>query len=153
MTGPAEDVPETLIDPEPDEALGLVLHPGLRAFAQVLGLVALWWMAEQATRWLALPLPGSVLGLGVLVLLLSTGLLPVAWIKEGADWLLAEMLLFFIPAVVAVVQYPAILLKEGWHLLLVILLGTVVVMVGTALVVERVFRYEHRLRLRRKERR
>lgn len=99
-------------------------------------------------RALGLPIPGSVAGLGLLVLLLRKGWLPLAWVAEGAGWLLAEMLLFFIPAVVAVVQYPAVLLKEGWHLLLVILLGTVGVMVGTAWVVERAVRLEHHLRRR-----
>ncbi|HEX9009912.1 MAG TPA: CidA/LrgA family protein [Holophagaceae bacterium] len=127
----------------------LALHPGLRAFAQVVGLAALWWASDEAMRALHLPVPGSVAGLAVLVLLLRTGWVPLAWVSEGAGWLLAEMLLFFIPAVVAVVQYPAVILREGWQLLLVILLGTVGVMVGTALVVERVVRLERRLARRR----
>ncbi|GLH74322.1 hypothetical protein GETHLI_28240 [Geothrix limicola] len=148
MNGPAEEPPPPPIDSEPEGTSALTLHPGLRALVQVLGLVALWWAADQAARGLHLPIPGSVLALGALVLLLHTGLLPLAWIKEGADWLLAEMLLFFIPAVVAVVQYPSVILKAGWQLLVVILVGTVAVMVGTALVVERVFRWERRLRLR-----
>lgn len=131
---------------EPVAAAGFVLHPGLRALAQVAGLAALWWASDAAMRALALPIPGSVAGLAVLVLLLRTGWLPLAWVSEGAGWLLAEMLLFFIPAVVAVVQYPAVILRSGWQLLLVILLGTVGVMVGTALVVERVVRLEQRLR-------
>lgn len=134
MTGPSEP------------SLPLSLHPGLRALAQVAGLAGLWWLADGAMHALGLPIPGSVAGLAVLVLLLRRGWLPLAWVAEGAGWLLAEMLLFFIPAVVAVVQYPAVILRSGWQLLLVILLGTVGVMVGTALVVERVVRLEQRLR-------
>lgn len=134
------------IQAEPVAVAGVVLHPGLRALAQVTGLAALWWASDAVMRALGLPIPGSVAGLALLVLLLRTGWLPLAWVSEGAGWLLAEMLLFFIPAVVAVVQYPAVILREGWQLLLVILLGTVGVMVGTALVVERVVRLEQRLR-------
>ena len=134
------------IQAEPVAVAGVVLHPGLRALAQVAGLAALWWASDVVMRALGLPVPGSVAGLAVLVLLLRTGWLPLAWVSEGAGWLLAEMLLFFIPAVVAVVQYPAVILREGWQLLMVILLGTVGVMVGTALVVERVVRLEQRLR-------
>ncbi|HJV49448.1 MAG TPA: CidA/LrgA family protein [Geothrix sp.] len=149
MNGSVEAPPPAPSEPsEAGDSRALTLHPGLRAFAQVLGLVALWWGSDQVVHGLHLPLPGSVLGLGLLVLLLRTGLLPLAWIKEGADWLLAEMLLFFIPAVVAVVQYPSVILRAGWQLLVVILVGTVGVMVGTALVVERVFRWERQLRLR-----
>lgn len=145
MTEPA-DPPPGPPGVEPAAAVSLVLHPGLRALVQVVGLAALWWASDAAMRALRLPIPGSVAGLGVLVLLLRKGWLPLGWVAEGAGWLLAEMLLFFIPAVVAVVQYPAVILKEGWQLLLVILLGTVGVMVGTALVVERVVRLEQRLR-------
>lgn len=147
MTEPS-DPSSGLVGAEPDPAAGFVLHPGLRALAQVAGLAALWWASDAAMRALGLPIPGSVAGLAVLVLLLRTGWLPLAWVSEGAGWLLAEMLLFFIPAVVAVVQYPAVILREGWQLLVVILLGTVGVMVGTALVVERVVRLEQRLRKR-----
>ena len=153
MSAPVEESSESLIEAgaEVAPAWSLSLHPGLTAFAQVVGLAALWWVSDRAMQYLHLPVPGSVAGLGILVLLLRTGLLPLAWVKEGADWLLAEMLLFFIPAVVAVVQYPAVILRSGWQLLVVILLGTVGVMVGTALVVERVFRLEHSLRVRRRK--
>jgi len=133
---------------EPAALAAFTLHPGLRGLAQVVGLAALWWASDEAMRAMGLPIPGSVAGLGILVLLLRKGWLPLAWVAEGAGWLLAEMLLFFIPAVVAVVQYPAVILRSGWQLLLVILLGTVGVMVGTALVVERVVRLERRLRRR-----
>lgn len=112
----------------------------------MLGLAGLWWGADLAMRALHLPIPGSVAGLGLLVLALRRGWLSLPWVKEGADWLLAEMLLFFIPAVVAVVQYPAVILREGWQILVVILLGTLGVMVGTALVVEWVVRLEERAR-------
>ena len=147
MTDPSEPSPDPA-GAQPVAAGGFVLHPGLRALAQVVGLAALWWTSDEVMRALRLPIPGSVAGLALLVLLLQAGWLPLAWVSEGAGWLLAEMLLFFIPAVVAVVQYPAVILREGWQLLLVILLGTVGVMVGTALVVERVVRLEQRLRRR-----
>jgi holin-like protein len=116
------------------------------AALQMGALVALWWVADQAAHRLGLPVPGSVLGLAVLVGLLWSGLLPLAWVKAGADLLLAEMLLFFIPAVVAVVKYPALILQRGWTLLAVILLGTAAVMVGTAFAVEAAVRAQARWR-------
>ncbi|HEX9082358.1 MAG TPA: CidA/LrgA family protein, partial [Holophagaceae bacterium] len=94
-------------EPPPDlsreeDVRDLTLRPGWRAGGQVLGLAGLWWGADLAMRALHLPIPGSVAGLGLLVLALRRGWLSLPWVKEGADWLLAEMLLFFIPAVVAV---------------------------------------------------
>lgn len=47
-------------------------------------------------------------------------------------WLLAEMLLFFVPAVVAVVNYAQLLMVDGWRIFLVIALSTLMVLGATA---------------------
>jgi holin-like protein len=125
----------------------------LPAALQALALVGLWWLCDWAARRTHLPVPGGVLGMGLLILLLAFRLLPLAWVKRGADLLLKEMLLFFIPAVVAVVQYPALVLRKGISLFLVILAGTSLVMVCTALVMESAVRAQRRLRVARRRRR
>ena len=48
--------------------------------------------------------------------------------RAGARWLLAEMLLFFVPAVVAVVNYTQLLMVDGWRIMLVIALSTLMVL-------------------------
>ena len=68
-----------------------------------------------------------------------------------AQTILAEMLLFFVPAVVAVVNYQDLLLQEGWRIMVVLLLSTILVLGTTALVVDRVYRLE--LKLARRSRR
>ena len=68
--------------------------------------------------------------------------IPLKWIRAGARWLLAEMLLFFVPAVVAVVNYTQLLLVDGWRIFSVIALSTVMVLGATAWVVDKVYRYE-----------
>ena len=120
-------------------------HPVAAGF-QVAGLVGLWWVSDKIVHGAHLPIPGSVLGLGILLTLLLTGILPLAWVQAGARVLLAEMLLFFVPATVTVVKYPAVVLQTGWQLLLIIILGTTAVMVGTALVVETAVRAQARWR-------
>ena len=120
-------------------------HPVV-AGLQVAGLVGLWWASDKIVHVAHLPIPGSVLGLGILLLLLGTGILPLAWVRAGARLLLAEMLLFFVPATVTVIKYPAVVLQTGWQLLVILLLGTTMVMVGTALVVETAVRAQARWR-------
>ena len=58
--------------------------------------------------------------------------LPLSWVRAGARWLLAEMLLFFVPAVVAVVNYAQLLMVDGWRIFAVIALSTLMVLGATA---------------------
>ena len=117
--------------------------------AQSALLAGLWFVADQAARRLSLPVPGSVLGLATLLILLLTGGIAPKWVKAGADWLLSNMLLFFIPAAVAVVQYGGLFKSDGWRLALVVVAGTFTVMIAVAFTVDQAARFERRLAMRR----
>lgn len=130
---------------------GARLRTGAIALGQVVALSALWLLADWLRGRLGLPLPAGLLGLLALAALLFSGAVRGGWVRRGANWLLGEMLLFFIPAVLAVVQYPELVRHQGWRICAVIALSTLAVMVVTALVVEQVVRLE--LRLARRARR
>ncbi len=66
----------------------------------VIGLFSL--LGEALERFLHVPLPGSVLGLVLLVLALQTGLVRRAWVERAAGALGDRMALFLVPAAVAV---------------------------------------------------
>lgn len=133
--------------------LPLASTPAWRRPAQTLWqvgvLIAAWWAADQAAAALQLSFSGGVVGLFVLVALLASGWLKPATIELGANWLLANMLLFFIPLVVSVVQFTDLIKTKGLVLLLDIGLGFACVMLATALTVEWVCRYERKLRLKK----
>ena len=99
-------------------------------------LVGLWGCCQWLVRALALPVPAGVLGMAVLLALLLSGRLPSAWVQRGATGFLDHMVLCFVPAFMALLNHRELLGLEGLKLLTVILASTVVVMVGTALVVE-----------------
>ncbi|WP_369814371.1 CidA/LrgA family protein [Erwinia sp. Leaf53] len=120
---------------------------------QVLLYIALFVFSEQLVIWLHLPLPANIVGLLLLLAMIVLRVLPLGWVKAGANWLLAEMLLFFIPAVVAVVNYAELLRLEGWRILLVIGVSTLLVLAATSVVVERVYRFECWLSARREAKR
>ena len=119
---------------------------------QIALLAAIWQLATWLVQQLHLPLPGNVLGCLLLLALLMTGKFQPAWCQSGARWLLSEMLLFFVPAVVAVVNYQPLLLGQGWRIALVLIISTALVIGVTALVVDRVYRLECRLAARRAQR-
>lgn len=119
-------------------------HPRMALVVQVGVLTAFCLLGNAVARLWQLPVPGSVLALGVVLLLLAGRVVPASGLRRGADWLLAEMLLFFIPAVMAVSQHMAVLRQAGGRILAVILLGTLIVMGTTALLVDLVWRWEQR---------
>ncbi|SAK86434.1 LrgA family protein [Caballeronia temeraria] len=121
----------------------------LRIAGQSAVLAAIWVVADFVARKLSLPVPGGVIGLVALLALLFCGGIAPRWVKAGADWLLSDMLLFFIPAAVAAVQYGGLFMEDGWRLALVVVGGTLMVMVAVAFAVDRAARLERRLALRR----
>lgn len=114
----------------------------LQVPVQVLLYAGLFIFAQYLVQWLYLPLPANLVGMMLLLGLILCRVIPLSWVRAGAHWLLAEMLLFFVPAVVAVVNYAQLLMVEGWRIFLVIGLSTLLVLGTTAWVVDKVYRFE-----------
>lgn len=107
-------------------------------------LVVLWWGCDVMVRALGLPVPAGIVGLGLLLVALGSGRVPPGWLRRGSTGLLDHMLLFFVPACMALLDHPEFLGATGLKLLAVIVLGTILVMAGTALTVELCFRWSAR---------
>ncbi|EGB15989.1 LrgA family protein [Pseudodesulfovibrio mercurii] len=109
------------------------------------GLLFLVWLASEGfVRATHVPVPSGIIGLLIVFTLLSSRRVSPRSLRRGSDWYLGEMLLFFIPAVPAVMAHPEFFGLLGLKLLAVILLGTVAVMNVTALTVDLFFRLEAR---------
>lgn len=118
----------------------------IRLLAQICVLILIWLAAvELSGRWLH-GLPPTVSGIAIALALLGLGLLKRSWVADGAAWLLREMLLFFIPVVIAVLQYQQVLQGKLLAILLVIVGSTACVMIATALAVDLAWRLEARWR-------
>jgi len=103
-------------------------------------LVALWLLADTLMRYLGVPVPGGIVGLFVLLLAFALHWLSPRSFAQGAQWLLAEMLLFFVPAAMILLDNRQMFGWLGVKLLAVVVGGTVLVMAATALTVEWLFR-------------
>lgn len=122
----------------------------LAPLVQVLAYIGLFILSQQLVAAFKLPLPANLIGLLILLLLIACRAVPVHWVKAGSQLLLADMLLFFVPSVVAVINYQQLLITEGYRIYLVIFLSTLCVLGFTAYVVDKVYRYElMRIRARR----
>lgn len=99
-------------------------------------LLGLYLLGCQIAAWLAWPIPGGVIGMALLLLAFAFGWVKPAALQMGAGLLMAEMLLFFIPALMSLLDYGALLRDDGWRILLVIGASTLMVMLVTAFTVE-----------------
>ncbi|WP_232462236.1 CidA/LrgA family protein [Neisseria chenwenguii] len=109
----------------------------------LIGLV--WFASDVVVRLAHLPLSSGVLGLFVMLGLLSTGVIKVGMVEKGAKWALGELVFFFIPIMISVLQYRDLLLSEGWQLAVTIVVGTALVMVSTALTMMFCYRMKRKL--------
>ncbi|HEY3588701.1 MAG TPA: CidA/LrgA family protein [Buttiauxella sp.] len=119
-----------------------VLFRRIQVPVQVTLYVVIFLFAQWLVDLWHLPLPANLVGMLLMLLMIVCRVVPIKWIRAGSRWLLAEMLLFFVPAVVAVVNYAELLMVDGWRIFLVIAISTVLVLGTTALVVDKVYRFE-----------
>lgn len=115
-----------------------------RMLTELVVLLAIYLLGCQLAAWLAWPIPGGVVGLGLLLVAFASGLVQPATLQLGAGVLMAEMLLFFIPALMSLLDYGGLVRTEGWRILLVIGCSTLAVMLVTAFTVELVCRWRLR---------
>lgn len=108
----------------------------LRGLFQAGLLVAAFVIVGRLVSGLNLPIGAGPLGFGLVLLALSSRLLPVSLVEGGARWLMARSALFFIPAVVSVGRQIDFLAQSWLPLAVVVVGGTVLTLVATALVVD-----------------
>ena len=103
-------------------------------------LLAFQLVGEVAARGLALPAPGPVIGLALLVIALSLyqrwrpldeEALAASDLGHAARGLLAALPLLFVPAGVGVVQYLGLLREQGLALAVALVVSTVATLLAT----------------------
>ncbi|MBP9624248.1 MAG: CidA/LrgA family protein, partial [Veillonella sp.] len=84
--------------------------------------------------WLDLPLPGTLVGMILLFALLMTGVVKLEWFEQGAAVLIGELLLFFIPSAIGIIQYTSLFGSTGAMLLGVIVTSIVTLLVSVVII-------------------
>jgi holin-like protein len=84
------------------------------------------------------PIPASMYGLLLLFLALAFHVVKLEWVEQGAGWLMAELLLFFVPSAVGIVNYQQIISLQGLEIVVLITISTMIVMGLTALTADKI---------------
>lgn len=101
---------------------------------QILFFILMAQIADHLVEWLNLPVPGSIAGILLTLALLKLKLVRLNWIERGSRWLLADMLLFFIPATVGIMNYTSLIVHSGFVIILTIAASTIAVMLFSGLI-------------------
>lgn len=88
-------------------------------------------VGEGLSTLFALPIPGNVIGMALMLVALSAGWVKLEWLQEAADLLLSYMALFFVPAGVGVMLYFDLIGREWLPIVAGTFISTFVVMAVT----------------------
>ncbi|CQR46366.1 Antiholin-like protein LrgA [Paraliobacillus sp. PM-2] len=103
---------------------------------QILLIHIFLFLAIGLKQLLSIPLPASMIGLVLLFLALFLRIIKLEWVEQGANWLMAELLLFFIPSAVGIVNYNEIASWQGVEIVFIIGISTFIVMSLTAFIAD-----------------
>lgn len=106
----------------------------IKILAQVAGLCVISFMGNSLVNFINIGIPGSIIGMFILLLLIERKWIPIEKIELGANFLIAELLLFFVPSAIGVIQFQDVLQKDWVQLFLVIAVSIffVLLFVGVA---------------------
>lgn len=105
----------------------------MKVFKQLFIILSINLAGELISKYLHLPIPGSITGMLLLLVLLLTGVIKERQIRETADFMLQNMGFFFIPAGVSIIVSYHALNGVYFETVAVVVLSTLVVMAVTAL--------------------
>lgn len=99
---------------------------------QILFIHIFLFLGALIKNLITIPIPASMVGLILLLIALSLKIVKLEWVEKGGNWLLAELILFFIPSAVGIVNYDEIVSWQGAKTVLLIGLSTFIVIGVTA---------------------
>ncbi|MEK7015415.1 MULTISPECIES: CidA/LrgA family holin-like protein [Bacillus] len=101
--------------------LTLLLQVGVLYMFSLVGV----WIQEV----FHLSMPGSLIGMLILFLLLSTRILPLKWFEIGAEKLIVFLPLFLIPSTTGLMEYGSFLLSKGSIMFFLVVVSTLVTLI------------------------
>ncbi|KOS67664.1 LrgA [Lysinibacillus contaminans] len=107
-----------------------------KSILQIGYLYVMLFIGNSISSVLHIPIPGSIIGLGLLFLLLQFNIIKLEWVELGAGLLLSELLLFFIPSAIGVINYDELFGVQGMKVIAVIVGSGIVVMLATGYMAE-----------------
>ncbi len=110
---------------------------------QIVGVCLLYEFGKVLSNFFKLPIPGSIVGMFVLLGLLFSGIVKEKWLSGGVGFLLKHLSFFFIPLGVGVIAIGS-LLHSGWKLVLIMAVSIIIGVIFTALSTEGLLKHKEK---------
>ena len=105
-------------------------------------LFFIWFLGEIISKFLLLPIPGSIIGMIILFLLLNFKIIKLKSIDTLSHYILTNLAFFFIPPGVELINSYGILKEDIFKLLFIVVSSTIIVAIITGLTVSMLIRKE-----------
>jgi len=99
-------------------------------------ILLITFLGEVLSKGLSLPLPGTVVGMLLLLISLLFKFIKVSYIQNVSNYLLDNLAFFFLPAGVGIISSFHLLKGNTLKILVLIIISTLVVMVVTGFTVQ-----------------
>lgn len=115
-----------------------------KAIFQIGILCGLFYIGSFLKELLHIPLPGSIIGLLLLLILLILKIIPVHWIQDGAGILITFLPLLLVPATVSIMNEPSLFSSKGVVLFGIIIVSTIITMISVGWCSQLIERVTHK---------
>lgn len=100
-----------------------------KILVQIAALYVFYMVGTWVQEVLNIPIPGSLIGMFLLLVLLSLKVLPVKWFDLGAETLVAIMPFLLIPPTLGLMNYGAFFMSKGISLFITIVASTFLIII------------------------
>lgn len=93
--------------------------------------------------------PAPILGIIILFILLKTKIIKETWIESFCNFMLKNMILFFIPIFVGIITYTDIISKNFLAIIMTIIITTTLVIITAGLTSYTIIKYQRLRRIKK----
>ena len=108
----------------------------MKFFRESILLLSIYFVSEIISKLLNLPVPGSIIGMILLFVLLTSNIIKIEKVENLANFFLDHLAFFFIPASVGLMTSFGALKGSILKIVILCILTTIIVLSATALTVE-----------------
>lgn len=108
----------------------------MKILNQLVIIIGIWFTGELINRGTGIGIPGSVIGMLLLLVLLNYKIIKMEQIHDVSSFFLGNLAFFFIPANVLIIEYFDFIKKDLLAIFLTVFISTVLVVGVTGRVVQ-----------------